>query len=211
MTITPDELRNVTFRESLRGYHRTDVDALCERAAETIEQLEQQIRALRQGLGSDNGDDGGAVRLVQPAERAVHAPESDVIQRTLILAQRAADEAVAEAQDRARALTTESEAKANALVSEAESTARRIGEDSRRRVESEVHELSTTRDLLIADVDALERFAEDFRGRIRRAISSELARLEESSPVDVEAPPRPELETAGAHGSASGSPPPHLA
>ena|SRR5215211_3844976 len=191
MTITPDELRNVTFRESLRGYHRADVDEICARAAETIEALEHQLRALRQGLGT--ASDTGAVRVIQPGERAVN--DGEIIQRTLVLAQKAADEAVAEAQQRAHKLTSESEAKANAMVAEAEANARRLGEQERRRVAEEIERLGATRDVLRTDVDALERFTEEFRGRIHNAIIRELDRLEQSSVGEITPPERPQLQT----------------
>ena len=84
----------------------------------------------------------------QPVPVAVPVPDSDVIQRTLILAQKAADEAVADAQAKSAQLMSESEAKARRLVSEAESTARRIAESERRRIEAEIAQLGTTRDAL---------------------------------------------------------------
>ena len=81
------------------------------------------------------------------------AREIDVIQRTLALAQRAADEALAEAEGRARAMTSDAEAKARALVSTAESEARRIANAEQRRVAAEVAELTSRREVLRADVD----------------------------------------------------------
>ena len=72
-----------------------------------------------------------------------------MLQRTLLLAQRAADDAVNEAQAHARQLIEESEARAQALVGEAESTARRIAEGERRRLEEEITELSSRRDTLV--------------------------------------------------------------
>jgi cell division septum initiation protein DivIVA len=133
-------------------------------------------------------------------------PDSDVIQRTLILAQKAADEAVAEAQAKASQLTAESEAKAAALVSEAESTARRIAESERRRIEAEITQLGTTRDALLEDVDALERFSAEYRDRIRLAIEAELLHLSASNASAEPPPPRPALQTEGMSFGASTAP-----
>jgi cell division septum initiation protein DivIVA len=127
----------------------------------------------------------------------VPVPDSDVIQRTLILAQKAADEAVAEAQAKAAQLTNESEAKAAALVSEAESTARRIAESERRRIEAEIAQLGATRDALVEDVDVLDRFSADYRDRIRLAIEAELLHLSASSGNAEPPPVRPALQTEG--------------
>jgi cell division septum initiation protein DivIVA len=104
----------------------------------------------------------------------VRPPETDVIQRTLVLAQKAADEAVAEARAKAQQMLAESESKAEQLVTEAEEAARRITDNERARLEVEIARLSETRDTLSADVDALERFEVEYRERLRVAIEAEL-------------------------------------
>src|SRR5262249_50874801 len=209
MDVTPQELRDIDIRESFRGYHRDEVDELLERAAGTIEHLEHQIRILQERLASGPAPQRAPQPAAQPAQQApapaptpaptpVPVPDSDVIQRTLILAQKAADEAVAEAQAKAAQLTSESEAKAAALVSEAESTARRIAESERRRIEAEIAQLGATRDALIEDVDTLEKFSGEYRDRIRLAIEAELLHLSASSATAEPPPPRPALQTEGA-------------
>ena len=95
MDITPQELRGSEVKEAFRGYHRDEVDMLLERAAATIEDLTDQLQRPR------------AV-TVSPVNRN----DAETIQRTLILAQRAADNAMAEAEEKARTLVEESEAKA---------------------------------------------------------------------------------------------------
>jgi DivIVA domain-containing protein len=194
MDVTPQELRDTDIRESFRGYHRDEVDELLERAAATIEHLEHQIRILQERLAAAPGPQAApaAEPAAPPAPRPIPVPDSDVIQRTLILAQKAADEAVAEAQARSQQLLSESETKAQVLVSEAESTARRIAESERRRIEAEIAELGVTRDQLRGDCDALDRFAAEYRDRLRRAVEAELAHLEQSS-APPEPPPRPDL------------------
>lgn len=221
MDVTPQELRDIDIRESFRGYHRDEVDELLERAAATIEHLEHQIRILQERLAS--GPAPAPRPAPQPAPQAAPAPapapapqpvpvavpvaDSDVIQRTLILAQKAADEAVADAQARSAQLMSESEAKAQALVSEAESTARRIAESERRRIEAEIAQLSTTRDALSSDVDALEEFAAEYRDRIRASIEAELAYLSTSRGDDEPLPARPALQTEGMTFAAAGATP----
>lgn len=205
MDVTPQELRDVEIREAFRGYHRDDVDELLERAAATIEHLEHQIRILQERLASSSARAGApaATPAPMPAPTPAPAPEmtpavgGDVIQRTLILAQRAADEALAEAQARAHQLTSEAESRSHAMVSEAETTARRIAETERRRIEAEISQLGSTRDALTADVDALVRFATDYRSRVRRAIEAELEHLTQTTGDAITAPVRPVLRTEG--------------
>ncbi|MEX0664610.1 MAG: DivIVA domain-containing protein [Acidimicrobiia bacterium] len=196
MDITPQELRDIEIREAWRGYHRDDVDELLERAAATIEQLEMEVTQARSR--------GGGAPLAAPAPMAapaapqpapamvappVRTPETDVIQRTLLLAQKAADEAVAEAKAKASEILTESEERAQQVVAEAESNARRIADAEKARLEEDIARLTEARDTLTADVDALERFEQDYRERLRLAIQAELELLEAS----VAGEGRPEL------------------
>src|SRR5438067_3677985 len=189
MDVTPQELRSSEIKDSWRGYDRDEVDDLLERAAVTIESLTQKVQE-------------GASRPM-PAAAAVAAPapaadvplpssrdDADMLQRTLLLAQRAADDAVNEAQARARQLLDESEAKAQSLVSDAEATARRIAEGERRRLEAEIQDLSMRREQLRADADALDAYASGYRDRIRTIIESDLENLGRN--VDPPAP-RPDL------------------
>src|SRR6476659_2997808 len=147
MDVTPRELRDIEIREGFRGYNRDDVDELLERAAATVEALNERLRRLTEQVSSAEG--------VQGASRETE----DMLHRTLLLAQRAADEAVAEAQFKARQILDDAEAKSRAQIAEAESTARRQVDTERRRLESEVLELGSRREALLADVDGLEPLA----------------------------------------------------
>ena len=90
MDVTPRELRDIDIRERFGGYNRDDVDDLLERAAARIEGLEAQVRDL--STRAEAGD----------AESGKTRETEEILHRTLLLAQRAADEAVAEAQTKAR-------------------------------------------------------------------------------------------------------------
>ena len=177
MDVTPRELRDIDIRERFGGYHRDDVDDLLERAATRIEGLEGQLREAQTRVDSGEAD-AGKTRETE-----------DMLHRTLLLAQRAADEAVAEAQSKARQILDDAETKARSTIDEAETTARRQAETERRRLENEVVELGAKRDALTADVDALERFETEYRARLRRSVESDLEML--SSKGSVAPSPRP--------------------
>lgn len=199
MDVTPRELRDIDIRERFGGYNRDDVDDLLERAAARIESLEASVRDL--STRAEAGD----------AESGKTRETEEMLHRTLLLAQRAADEAVAEAQTKARQILDDAESKSRTMVSEAETTARRQAETERRRLESEVLELGAKRDALVADVDALERFEQDYRVRLRRAVEADLEQL--SSKGSVAPSPRPtthdvEMPAAAAPTPAAGVTPP---
>ena len=210
MDVTPQELRDIEIREAWRGYHRDDVDELLERAAATIEDLEAENHQLRARLSQAQagGSPAGPARQpapspsarptpapARPAPAAAVAPaavptaDADIIQRTLLLAQKAADEAIAEARRRAQEIVGSAEAKATKLVDEAESKATEIAAAERKKLEEDIDRLQNARDTLSADVDTLERFEQEYRDRLRRAIEGELDLLAQATGVGQ----RPEL------------------
>ena len=208
MDVSPQELRDIEIREAWRGYHRDDVDELLERAAATIELLEaenQQLRArVSQGGGRARAAAPGpvptpAVAVVAPpppmpapapvaAAAPVRMADTDVIQRTLVLAQKAADEAVAEAREQAQRIVGDAEAHSKDLVSRTEARAAEIAESERRKLEEDIGRLQNARDTLNADVDALERFEQEYRDRLRRGIQAELDLLGQTSSGALERP-----------------------
>ncbi|MEX2254739.1 MAG: DivIVA domain-containing protein [Acidimicrobiia bacterium] len=188
MDVTPQELRDIEIREAWRGYHRDDVDELLERAAATIEHLEAEAHQLRSRAPQGDGAPAPAApspvvaAAPAPAPAAVPVPaappirtaDTDVIQRTLVLAQKAADEAVTEARAKAQKMVGDAEARSQQLVIEAEANAATIAERERSKLEEQITKLQGTRDTLNADVDALERFEQQYRERLRVAIEAEL-------------------------------------
>jgi DivIVA domain-containing protein len=185
MEITPRELRDVEIRAEMRGYHRDEVNDLLERAATTIESLNERLNQLNERVGSLQSE-AGKTRETE-----------DILHRTLLLAQRAADEAVAEATAKARQLLDDAEIQSRRLVADAESDARRKGEHERQRLEGEIVELASRRDALLADVEAMTRFEAEYRERMVRALEADLFALRSRpttapgarpEPTDVEIP-----------------------
>ncbi len=110
MDVTPQLLREVEFRERLRGYHPDDVDDFLERVAIAVEGLLARLAAA----------EGGAPAAPEVAEPA--APEGaaadDELRRTLVLAQRTADAVVAEAREEAARILADAESTAARLRTE---------------------------------------------------------------------------------------------
>lgn len=185
MEITPRELRDVEIAEAWRGYHRDVVNDLLERAAATIETANERVRELSDRLSNIQAEAGRSRET------------EDILHRTLLLAQRAADEAVAEAQQRARQMVEEAELQSRKMLAEAEADARRRGETERRRLEEEILELAARRDALLNDVESLTRFENEYRDRMARALEADLTALRQRpssapgpqpEPHDVELP-----------------------
>jgi DivIVA domain-containing protein len=195
LDVSPQELRQTEIHDAWRGYNRDEVDELLERAAATIERLGTDL-ARGQAQTAAAPRPAAAAPAPAPAappvvpERRITAADTDVLARTLQLAQRAADEAIAEAELKARRMIEESEAKATVLVNDAELTARRIAETERARLDEDIRSLESARATLAADVEALERFEVDYRERIRLSIEHALSTLESTA---VSSDGKPEL------------------
>jgi cell division septum initiation protein DivIVA len=165
MEITPTELRDIEIHSEIRGYSRDEVNDLLERAAASIDAANQRATQLQERLTSAQGESGRTRET------------EDILHRTLLLAQRAADEAVAEATAKSRQMLDEAEMSSRRLVADAEAEARRRGESERRRLEQEIVELAGRRDTLLADVEAMTRFESEYRERLVRALESDLSAL----------------------------------
>ena len=171
MEITPRELRDVEIREAFRGYSRDEVNELLERAAATLDAANERVQQMSERLNTAQSETG-------------HTRETeDILHRTLLLAQRAADEAVNEAAAKARQMVDDAEIQSRRLIADAEADARRRGESERRRLEEEILDLATRRDTLLADVEALTRFEADYRDRSVRALEADLAALRSRPPA----------------------------
>src|ERR1700722_10101271 len=114
MDVSPKTLREVEFREKMRGYHPEDVDQFLERVAAGIEVLQDRLRQ--------------AIERAQRAEQAASEAggNDDALRRTLLLAQRTADMAVQEAREQAARVVASAEQQAQSLLGEAEQQVRNL-------------------------------------------------------------------------------------
>lgn len=174
MDMSPNQVRTATFSTVRKGWDPNEVAALLEQAADALEQAQNHATAMEararaavsklQELTSAEAPPAPAEAPAPPAPLRTPAPtdeEREIISRTLLLAQRAADEAIEEARSQA-----------DRLVSEARDAARREGADERQRIRDEVDALSARRGFLESDVELLESFLIDQRERLRGAAAS---------------------------------------
>ncbi len=144
MKISPRELREAQIPSKAFGFNQDVVDALLERAADTIEGLIEENRQLfealerlrNEGTSAPLSDPFADVEMqneVPAAETQVVAPASDfepgeqirntekedLINKTLLLAQRTADETLKTAKTQAEEFVEIAKAKADELVKQA--------------------------------------------------------------------------------------------
>ncbi len=169
-----DSLRTVEFRETLKGYHRDDVDEYLEKAAVEAEGLQEQLRQhverLRKAaetIAHLETELAAKPEVVAPVPVAVAPTEpaiaDDTLQRTLLLAQKFVDETKADA-----------EAQAKRVVADAEAQARRVQAESEQRLREEIARLESSRGQLSHEVETMARQLESERERLRSALSEML-------------------------------------
>lgn len=160
MDVTPHELRDVEITDAFRGYNRDEVNELLERAAATIESQSEQIRILTERIDSATADVGRT------------RDNDDLLQRTLVLAQRVADEAVAEAQQQAATTAAEAHQHAAATIADAEARAHATILDAETRSQLLLTEADARSQAMIAEATAeVRRVNEVERVRIEREIA----------------------------------------
>lgn len=225
METSPQAIRETEFTLVKKGYDPDEVDAFRNDVAEALEsaqshasQMESraraavarlqeassQVQALREGTPS-----GGHV---QPS-----AGDAEVISRTLMLAQRTADNTVADARGEAEQITKSARDEASTVLENARSTAatlvdearveaRRAKEDEIARAENEVQALLARRDFLLGDVEQLEQYVQAQRERLREAATT-LTDLAERVPGGLGELRRPVLSASAepvAHDDSTG-------
>ena len=167
-----DSLRTVEFRETLKGYHRDDVDEYLEKAAVEAEGLQEQLRQSNERLRK------AAETIAQLETELAAKPEApapppapaepvvadDTLQRTLVLAQKFVDETKADA-----------EAQAARVIAEAEAEARKLQVESEQRLREEIARLESNRSQLSNEVDTMARQLESERERLRSALAEMLS------------------------------------
>jgi DivIVA domain-containing protein len=172
-----DSLRTVEFRETLKGYHRDDVDEYLEKAAVEAEGLQEQFRQandrLRQASERIAQLESALERQPepQPAPEAAPAVADDTLQRTLLLAQQFVDQTKADSEARASKTLSDAEERSRVLVSQAESRAAHIASESERKLREEVARLEAARTQLSGDVEKMARHLDGERNRLRSALS----------------------------------------
>ena len=159
MEVSPKTLREVEFREKMRGYHPEDVDQFLEQVAAGIEILQDRLRQ--------------AVERAQRAESA--AAESggadETLRKTLVLAQRTADMAVQEAREQAARILGSAEQQAQSVLAEAEERGRRTLEETISECKAELGRLESSRTQAQQDVDGLQRWLDEHKEHLRGALT----------------------------------------
>lgn len=194
MEVTGKVLREVEFRDRLRGYDTDEVDEFLEKVAVGVDALNARIEELETRLAAQPAP--APAPVAAPVAPAMPAMDDDAIRRTLVLAQRTADLAVSEAREEAARLIEDAKSEAEALVARAEEAARRLRAEAEEEVQARVARLGEERERLERDVRTLARMVEDERARLTDSLTAALRFVRDSLSVGDEAAARAEQHAA---------------
>lgn len=138
-------VRETTFREKLRGYHQADVDAFLDQVAFAFDELESRLRDAEERASRAAG------------ETAVAVADDETVRRTLTLAQRTAELAIAEAERQAAELVERARGESEGMIASAEAEAAAIRERERSKLVAELTHLESARAIAAEDLDELEQ------------------------------------------------------
>jgi DivIVA domain-containing protein len=184
MEMTPQAVRSTGFKLVKRGYDPEEVDAFKDQVAGAVEFAQNQATAMEARARAAVAKLQEVSQQVQSAAPAAPVPSSsgdtEVISRTLLLAQRTADQTVAEARIEADAIMVKARDEAGRVLDTARTMsaktlddarfdARRAAEDEKVKADNEVQSLLARRDFLLSDVDHLEQYLQAQRERLRDA------------------------------------------
>lgn len=209
MEMTPQAVRTTGFKLVKRGYDPEEVDAFKEQVASAVEFAQNQATAMEARARAAVAKLQEVSQQVQSAPAAAPSGggDTEVISRTLLLAQRTADQTIGEARIEADQIVVKAREEAGRVldtartmaaktVDDARFEARRAVEDEKVKAENEVQSLLARRDFLLADVDHLEQYLQAQRERLRDA-AVQIQELVERVPGGLGDMRRPLLSASG--------------
>ena len=169
MALTPQDVQQKEFKQQFRGYNEVEVDAFLDEVELELTRLIAENEDLRQRLAS----------VVTAQAAAAPGGEADeMLRRTLLLAQRTADETIAAARAEADRLLGEAQAQAEHTVVRADERARAaLGDLDARRRQLEAH------------IEGLRAFEREYRARLRAYLEGQLRDLEGRAVETPASPP----------------------
>lgn len=193
--LSPDEVENLSFSASLRGYDRDEVDAFLKSLAADLREIEQRSERLYETLGQEMGD------LLQHARDSADQMVREAEIEAGMLREQAEKDAAKirdEAAGLARSTKEESEATAARTVDAANKTA----EETRSRAERDASDSIAKAEDRVRTLEARETDARERLHALRLQLlelSDQLKKLEHRA-VDDEAIMPAEEEASGQTG-----------
>jgi DivIVA domain-containing protein len=229
MPLTPEAVDNKEFTTvRLReGYDMQEVDEFLDEVAAELSRMYRENEELREKLGAvtQGGGIASSVETLGGPQRPAEGPKpppsggapgapaatgapTEAAAKVLALAQKTADELVADAKleadrlladarQRADKIDSESSAKVSKIENDARSRADALEREAQQRHQQVVGKLESEREHLDSQVQNLKAFEREYRSRLKAYLESELRKLETSGVSDGAVAAAPNENAAG--------------
>lgn len=173
MDLTPREIQEKQFHDAFRGYSHEEVDMFLDEVALSFERTYRENQEFHHRF--------------KELEEQLHQARSteDMLKKTLLTAQKTAEEAIEEAKQKAQGMVAGAERKALEIVANSERRAQEIVE----------HAVARQREIEVG-LEGMKKFESEYRARLQAFIESQLRVLEEGpvamSPQQETSPPEPQ-------------------
>jgi cell division initiation protein len=177
MDLTARDIHEKQFNDSWRGYNQEQVDEFLDRVADALDRLQRENSALN--------------ARVTELDHAVATSRDteEMLKKTLITAQQAAEEAIASARAKAEALIQEAEERTRRVHREADEKLQSADAEARRKSLEADREHTIRKREIDASLEKLRRFESDLKRRLSAFLSDQtrgLERLTEEEPPKLE-------------------------
>ena len=190
MELTAREIHEKQFHDAWRGYNQAEVDDFLDRVAEALDRLHRENTDLKQ--------------RITELDQAVAASRDteEMLKKTLVTAQRAAEEAIANAKTKAEEIITQAEERVRRTETEGRERIVHAENESRRKAAEAERDLTVRKRELDERIDKLRLFETDIKKRLTTFLEQQLRALDALTEVESPkfTPPaaRPSAPAAGA-------------
>lgn len=166
MELSARDIIEKKFHDAWRGYHQQEVDDFLDKVAEGFDRVARENSALR--------------RRVVELEQAVAASRNteEMLKKTLVTAQQAAEEAIAKAKAKAEELVAQAEERARRASEDAQAKATAVEAETRRKTAEVEHQHAARRRELDVEIERLRSFEAELRQRLRAFLQQQLGALD---------------------------------
>ncbi|MDQ3953844.1 MAG: DivIVA domain-containing protein [Actinomycetota bacterium] len=194
MDLTARDIHEKLFHDAWRGYNQEEVDDFLDRVAEVLDRVQRENEILQ--------------KRVAELDSAVAASRDteEMLKKTLVSAQQAAEEAIATAKAKASDLITEAEARARRSIEEADERVQTAEAEARRKTLEAEREHERRRAELDANIERLQGLENELKSRIKGFLDMQAQALQG---LEIVGPPPEILGPAGtpSAGEAAAEPP----
>lgn len=166
MDISARDVHEKQFHDAWRGYNQDEVDDFLDRVAETLDRLIRENRAFHQ-------------RIKELDQAVASGRETEeMLKKTLVTAQQAAEEAIAQARAKAETLIAEAEDRVTKANAEAKTRMTALEDDLRRKtLDADRTHAAHKRDLE-ASIERLRSFETELKQRLKTFLEQQLRALD---------------------------------